>query len=486
MKRLYSTILVFIFIVGSAFTYAETPTPRPAVRDSKQPAEGARGGDGDEIKVVDRPLLPEYERAKRVYTHLALATYLQTVDKLSSAKRAYELVLQEHETSAFVHTQLASLSMAMQDIRTAEQECRRAIEIQPQNPTPHFTLGQILLRRSGNSTEKWTEAIAEFQKVIELEPNYVDAYRYLGEISEYRQDYASAIHAFKELTRVMPYQPQFYLRLGNAYNQSGNKQEAIAAYERAIKIDRDIGQAYEALGRLHIEEFDQIFSQPESTADELEVATEKLDKAILAYTEMRRLAPPADYQKYDELLRHFRARLGSLYVTIQKYEKAVEVLQKVLADDSENVDANYWIGIAYQALGDFDKAEQYLSAVMALAPERDEVYNALGYLWADRGTKLDEAVALIQKALQKSPENGAYLDSLGWAYFKQGKLEAALAELEKAIRYMPESAEIQDHVGEVYLKKGLVQKAVSAWQKAIQLEPDNVKIQEKLKLHQEE
>ena len=241
MKRLYSMILVSSFMVASVFTYA-----------------GTLEWDGNEIKVADEPLLPKYERAQRVYTHLALATYLQTVDKLSAAKHAYELVLSNDESSAFVHTQLASLSLAMQDIRTAEQECRRAIEIEPQKPAPHFLLGQILLRRSNNSPGNWDDAIAQFQKVTELDPNHVDAYRYLGEIAEHRQDYASAIHAFKELTRIMPYMPQLYLRLGSVYNRAGNKQEAIAAYERAIKIDRDIGQAHEALGRLYVEEFDQI------------------------------------------------------------------------------------------------------------------------------------------------------------------------------------------------------------------------------------
>ena len=119
-----------------------------------------------------------------------------------------------------------------------------------------------------------------------------------------------------------------------------------------------------------------------------------------------------------------------------------------------------------------------------LSPGREAAYNALGYLFAEHGVELEEAVELIQKALQKSPENGAYLDSLGWAYFKQGKLEAALAELEKAVRYMPDSAEIRDHLGEVYLKIGLRREAISAWQKAAQLEPDNIAIQEKLKKYQ--
>ena len=201
--------------------------------------------------------------------------------------------------------------------------------------------------------------------------------------------------------------------------------------------------------------------------------------AIDAYTELRRLNP-GERKRYDYGLRAFRARLGSLYTYLWKGEKAVEVLQGILDEDLENVDANYWIGLAYQSLGNFEKAEYYLRKAVALAPDREEGYNALGYLFAEYSTNLDEAAELIKKALEKSPENGAYLDSLGWVYFKQGKLTAALEHLEKAVSYIPNSVEIQDHLGEVYLKVGYKKKAIAAWRKAIQLEPDNVKIQEKL------
>ena len=142
------------------------------------------------------------------------------------------------------------------------------------------------------------------------------------------------------------------------------------------------------------------------------------------------------------------------------------------------------LGLLFRNLGTFEKAEYFLRKTIALAPDREEGYNTLGYLFAEYGTHLDEAVELIKKALEKSPGNGAYLDSLGWVYFKQGKLDAALTELEKAVRYMPNSAEIQDHLGEVYLESGLKAKAIAAWKKAIQLEPDNTELQQKLTKYQ--
>jgi tetratricopeptide (TPR) repeat protein len=418
--------------------------------------------------------------------NLFLATYLHTVDKRLAAKKAYEAVLREHETSAFVHTRLASLSMKVQDIRIAEQSCRRAIEIAPDRPEPYFLLGQIMIQRYGNQPERWDEIVATFEKVVELDPDHIDAYQYLGEIAEQTQDYESAVHVFKELTRIAPYHPIFFVRLGGAYERLGKADEAISAYERAIKIDHDLWEVHRILGQHYVEQVDHILKEPDLTKNLLQSASENLEKAIRSYAALRRLTPPDGRAEYDYLLTHFRTRLGSLYVAIRKAPEAVAILEKILETEQGNVDAAYWLGIAYQELGDFERAENYLRKASQLAPDRDEVYNALGYLFAERGTNLDEAIALIHKALEKAPENGAYLDSLGWVYFKQGKVNEALVELEKASRYMPDSAEIQDHLGDVYFEKGLKGKAIAAWKKAIEIEPDNIAIQEKLKRYQGE
>ena len=454
-----------------------------------RPADAATGEPiVNSMQFANNALGSEYERAKRVYTHLIAATYLRVTAKLSPAKETYQQILREHETSVFVYTQLASLSMETYDLPGADKACRRAIEIDPEQPMPYYLLGQIMIWRYGNAKnkDKWDDIIAIFRKVVELDPNHYgfekngrpfSAYYYLGEISEQMGDYQSAANAFKELIRIMPYQPTFYLRLGSLYEQLDDKQEAITAYERAIKINRGLWRAHDALWKLHFEQFDRLYK-----ADQLEAAAEHLRRAIDSYSEL----PPANLEHDNNLLAHFGARLGSLYVVLQRDNEAIAVLEKALEMMPDNPDANYWLGLAYQEIGNFERAEHYLRKTIALSPEREEAYNALGYFFAESGTNLDEAVTLIQKALKKSPANGAYLDSLGWAYFKQGKLNDALKQLEKAVLYMPNSVEVQDHLGEVYLKKGLKKEAVAAWQKAIQLSPGNTAILEKLKRYGQE
>ena len=137
--------------------------------------------------------------------------------------------------------------------------------------------------------------------------------------------------------------------------------------------------------------------------------------------------------------------------------------------------------MAYQMLDDLKRAEVYLRKAIELSSKNElpDVYNALGYLYAQQGIKLDEAAKLVQRALKSSPTSGAYLDSLGFIYFKQGKLNAAIEYLELANRYLPETPEILLHLADAYLQKGLEEKALQTLEQAIQLEPDNAELRQK-------
>lgn len=511
------------------------------------------------IQEDDRALRPQYERAKQIYTDLALASYLKASERFSEAGAVYRKILATHETSAFIYTQFASLNLALQDIKTAQEACNRAIEIDPQKPSAYFLLGQIEYRRWRHAGGDLNSAIAAYQKVVELDPNHVDGYRELTNLALQKKDYNLAVQSLKELTRIMPYQLQFHLGLGGLYSQLGNRDEAIEAYERVIKIDRDRLQVHKQLAQLYVEKYQEFETQVynldiEPTPGILEGAEDTLKKTIQAYTDIRRLVRPKHREAYDNVIRNSLARLGSLHLSTEKIDEAIAVFQGILDEDAEHIDANYGIGLAYQEAGDpeqaerhlqrtieldpdnkkayrslgflylsiqkteesiavflkilgkdvndtdahyalglayqeisdFVKAERHLREVIRIDPGNQDAHNALGYLFAELGSNLEEAVELVKKALQKSPQNAAYLDSLGWVYYKQGRLDEALTELQKAAHYMPDNVEIQDHLGDVYLKKGQKQKAILMWEKAIQLEPNNMEIRAKLQKHQPE
>src|SRR6185436_7530461 len=112
-------------------------------------------------------------------------------------------------------------------------------------------------------------------------------------------------------------------------------------------------------------------------------------------------------------------------------------------------------------------AEKLLRQMLTNEPSNARVLNHLGYLLANRGDQLDEAISLVRKALEADPDRPEYLDSLGWAYFKRGELNDAVKYLAAAAAKLPENSEVQDHLGDAYAKRGSMQDAIAAWNKAL-------------------
>jgi tetratricopeptide (TPR) repeat protein len=107
--------------------------------------------------------------------------------------------------------------------------------------------------------------------------------------------------------------------------------------------------------------------------------------------------------------------------------------------------------------------------------------NYLGYMWADRGEKLDRAREMLEKAVAREPRNGAYLDSLGWVYFRLGRLDAAARNLSEAHRRDPDDATIEEHLGDLAERLGNRDEAIGHWERALTLKPDEPeKVRQKL------
>jgi len=100
-------------------------------------------------------------------------------------------------------------------------------------------------------------------------------------------------------------------------------------------------------------------------------------------------------------------------------------------------------------------------------PNNAMVLNYLGYMLADRGVRLEEALGYVKKAVQMEPQNPAYLDSLGWAYFKLGKYDLAEDNLIKASQHMGDDPTVQEHLGDLYQKTGRLKLAVAHWERAL-------------------
>ena len=125
-----------------------------------------------------------------------------------------------------------------------------------------------------------------------------------------------------------------------------------------------------------------------------------------------------------------------------------------------------------------------LTAAIASDPLSAPALNSLGYTLAERGERLPEAVSFIERALKVEPDNPSYLDSLGWALFKQGRAEEAEPYLRKAADALPSQSVIHDHYGDVLLRRGKLREAIGAWERALAGDGEDVDravIQKKIK-----
>ncbi len=142
----------------------------------------------------------------------------------------------------------------------------------------------------------------------------------------------------------------------------------------------------------------------------------------------------------------------------------------------------FWLGQAHERLGRHDEAARAFEKVLALEPQHAPALNYLGYMWADLGINLERAVELIRQAVAQQPDNGAYVDSLGWAQFRLGELETARDTLERAVELVGSDATVLEHLGDVYVALGELDRAREMYQQALEINDDeNVEtVREKL------
>lgn len=492
-------------------------------------------------------------RAADIYAKLMWAAYCRTGGR-NISKAAYDALIEEVEMDgesengvlsaqgvSFIYTERAALRLErLQDINGAEEDVRRAIQIDPENVDAKWVLAQILekrLEQNGRGNRSMRELLEEMlsvgKEIVELDPDHSDGHRHLGNIARYLGKVENdpskielAITSFKALTRIMPFRAQFHWELAELYESQNRLGEALQSYERVVTISPEQKSVWNRLGQLYLQTGDYsaalrsfltVLESIESGAiprpspnsswteidahsgislayqaqDNFEKAEHHITSAIALLEEralsMRsgnRTSRAKSTERIDLAVRIKDARytLAQIYLRFNDAQKAVGAFEKILAVDDKYVPALTGIGIAYQMLDDVTQAENYLRKAIGLTSQEElpDAYNALGYLYAEQGTKLDEAAALVRRALKSAPTSGAYLDSLGLIYFKQGKLDAAIENLEQANHYLPDTPEILLHLADAYLEKGLKEKALQTLEHAVRIEPDNVELRQKL------
>ena len=159
--------------------------------------------------------------------------------------------------------------------------------------------------------------------------------------------------------------------------------------------------------------------------------------------------------------------LANVYLEAKQYHEAVTLLTQASDKFPTDITIPFQLGAVFEEQRNVPQAEQAFRRALALDPLHAPTLNYLGYMYADHNMRLDEAVKLLTQAVQIDPYNGSYMDSLGWAYFKQGALQKARDYCVRASDQLPRNSVVQEHFGDVLFALHDTQGAVAAWQRAL-------------------
>lgn len=315
------------------------------------------------------------------------------------------------------------------------------------------------------------------------------AYRQIGELQKAEDTY------LKILERN-PSAPLVRENLVDIYLTTSNREAAARQLRSMIEADPTNERATYLLGALAFQEnrleeaedfleralvLQPLFEPAYYDLAGVKLSRDKPEEALALLDRARGRFPRSFLLEFYSGLAHAR---GKRYAQAVRHYTEAEALAATGERSRLNHVFYFQYGAACERKGDFAEAEQHLRKAIELSPTFSEALNYLGYMWADRGENLDEARALIERALAIEPDHSAYLDSMAWVLFKQGKAAEALEWMLKAIQHVEqeeeeEDATLYDHLGDVYQALGEPAKAREAWEKSLSIE-SNEAVRKKL------
>ena len=180
-------------------------------------------------------------------------------------------------------------------------------------------------------------------------------------------------------------------------------------------------------------------------------------------------------------------QMADYFKSKSNFYEAIQIYKKIIENHGENNRLLFLYASSLDKMGDWHKAKELLIKILKTDPEETYTLNYFAYSLALRDEELDLALNHIKKALSLDPNNGFFLDTLGWVEFKRENYMSSVFYLEKSIMILPRSSEVMDHLGDCYLKLGRTKEAVYEWKKALKYE-NNItvinSIKDKLNKHE--
>ena len=413
---------------------------------------------------------------------------------------------------------LGDAYMQLHESANAEKAYRAAIAAEPDDPSHRRSLAQAL-----TNEERFEDALAEYKRLTAADPDDPDNYFRVADLDRRLHRLDDAEQAIVQAKQRAPGNPEVIYLEAMIYQDQGRFDDAIRVLSSALTSlksgtgaapsnRRTLAVLYEQLGQLYrdvdnntaalitFRDWATLGPEEEQRADaaiidtygrlhDVTNALDTADKAVAKYPQNRdlrlqRASLLASKGETDAAVTQLREMLAhnasdfEIYLTIaqvlqqnKRYSDAEAALTQAtpLAGNATSRGLlAYAMGGLYEAEKKFELAEEQFKQALGLNPRDAATLNNYGYMLVDRGMRLPEATDFIKRALVEDPNNGAYLDSLGWAYYKQDKLAEAEDTARQAVSRERHDPTILEHLGDIYFKRGKVDLAAAQWQRSLE------------------
>lgn len=389
----------------------------------------------------------EISPADRTELRRAYAQDLMLSDQLDAALSEYQSLAAEDPKDAQIQLRISQIYRQKRDFAKAREASDKAKELDPNSLEIRYNDVNLL-----EAEGKTNEAIALMKSILDTTA---------------KKSYSTAERG----NRVVLLE-----RLGSMYRSNEQFAQAIDAFREIAAVDPDMASRAE-VQVIETYRASKNYAKAEATAKE-DVAKYPDDRVLVSVY----ASTLADAGKYDAAIAEMKKLVSAKpdregwIALAQVYEKAKrfpEMAQAIdeaekLSKTKEDRETVYFMrGAMYERQKKYDEAEAAFRKVLEINPDNASALNYLGYMFADRGVRLQEALQLISKAVEREPGNGAYLDSLGWVYYRLSRYPEAETNLKLALDKMSGDPTVHDHLGDVYLHQGKVKEAIAQWEMAL-------------------
>ena len=322
------------------------------------------------------------------------------------------------------------------------------------NDTPDANDARLNLARMLIKQSRFNEAKPELLKLSKLANSNPEILVVVGLLSVQSNEFDDAQKFFLQaLDSNIKNKDPIYLYLGQIAEKNNNDAEAINWYSK-VQQPREKASSQQA---------DHYLDAKLSMANVIS-RSQGADAAIQMLDDLENLS--------DAQLAQVITAQANLLAQAKRFQESYELLGKAVANMPNANELIYDYAMAAERVQQYTVLETQLRKLIKIKPDFAQAYNALGYSFADRSVKLEEANKLIAKALELSPNDHYIMDSMGWVQYRLGNLDKAFEFLNKAYNLQNDS-EIAAHLGEVLWKQGKPEEASKIWAEALKASPDS-------------